>query len=369
MPPTGLATTAAATAGAPLLLAGLAGASGWAPYTVRPGDTVSDIATRHHTTVRTLVRANHLLGGGNVIRAGSRLLVPASRAGRAARPAAPRLISYTVRSGDTIIGIAGRLHVTPGTLLALNHLDRRGRIYAGQHLAVPAAAVRVQAKAAAARRVAASTAPYRVRSGDTVSHIALRMHTTSAAIIKLNRLDRAARIMPGQVLRVPVTRRSASSATTFLGRTYPQATVSAAARNRAALARRAVPSRAAMRSIIAATARRHGVDPALALAIACQESGFNQRRVSVANAIGAMQVIPAAGQWASQLAGRHLNLLDARDNATAGVLILKALLRSSASTPKAVAGYYQGLSSVQRHGMYADTKAYVRSVLALRARY
>ena len=41
----------------------------------------------------------------------------------------------------------------------------------------------------------------------------------------------------------------------------------------------------------------HGVDPKLALAISMQESGWNQRNVSGVNAIGAMQVIPAGGQW------------------------------------------------------------------------
>ena len=71
------------------------------------------------------------------------------------------------------------------------------------------------------------------------------------------------------------------------------------------------------------TARRHGVDPRLALAVSWQESGWNQRQVSVANAIGAMQVIPSSGEWASQMAGRRLNLLKTQDNITAGVVILR----------------------------------------------
>ena len=42
-----------------------------------------------------------------------------------------------------------------------------------------------------------------------------------------------------------------------------------------------------------AKARANGVDPALALAVSYQESGWNMHVVSVANAVGAMQVIPA----------------------------------------------------------------------------
>ena len=62
-------------------------------------------------------------------------------------PAAPRTATYVVRSGDTVSDIALRLKVSPGVLLKLNHLDARGRIYPGQHLKVPASAVRAQAKA------------------------------------------------------------------------------------------------------------------------------------------------------------------------------------------------------------------------------
>jgi soluble lytic murein transglycosylase-like protein len=208
-----------------------------------------------------------------------------------------------------------------------------------------------------------------VRTGDTVSALAVRFHASSAAIIKANRLSRNGFLREGQVLRVPV-RRAASpvSGATFAGRTYANATVQAAARNRATLARRHLPSRAATRALIERTARRYGVDPALAVAVAWQESGWSQRQVSVANAIGAMQVIPATGAWASSLVGRRLDLLSTADNVTAGVVVLHALLRS-APTREAVAGYYQGLGSVQAHGMYGDTRAYVRNVLALRARF
>lgn len=129
-----------------------------------------------------------------------------------------------------------------------------------------------------------------------------------------------------------------------------------------------MPSRSATRALIVATARRYGVDPRLALAIAWQESGWDQRQVSVANAVGAMQLIPSSGTWASQLVGRHLDLRDARDNVTAGVVILRVLTRSADSTEEAIAGYYQGLASVEAKGMYADTRGYVSAVLAHRAR-
>ena len=101
-------TTAVAAAGAPLLLA--TGAGGWTTYTVRQGDTVSDIAVAHRTDVRTLVRANHLLGGGSLIRAGARLRVPVPAAHpRSGGAAKVRTGRYRVVAGDTIGQIAGRL--------------------------------------------------------------------------------------------------------------------------------------------------------------------------------------------------------------------------------------------------------------------
>ena len=45
-----------------------------------------------------------------------------------------------------------------------------------------------------------------------------------------------------------------------------------------------------------------------------------------------------------------------------------ALLREQAGPRRTIAGYYQGLSSVRKDGMYPSTRRYVASVLAIRAR-
>jgi soluble lytic murein transglycosylase-like protein len=124
-----------------------------------------------------------------------------------------------------------------------------------------------------------------------------------------------------------------------------------------------------MRDIIASKARANGVDPALALAVSYQESGWNMHVVSVANAVGAMQVIPATTDWISGVVGRRLDPTSPSDNATTGVVLLKILTRSASSERQAVAAYYQGLRSVRENGMYADTKRYVANVMYLRNRF
>ena len=333
-----------------------------ATYVVRSGDTLSSIAAHRHVRLASLLKANRL-SLRSVIHPGQRLRIPGSAARGRGHAPAPRATttSYRVRSGDTLSAIATRTRTPLRTLYSVNRLGPRSVIHPGQVIKVR--------RTAPARRAAPRTTAYTVRPGDTLSVIALRAGSTVAALVKANRLRNGNQIAVGQRLRVPVKGApKATSNNSFAGRTYPSSIVGAANRNRAALARTAVPSRAQTRAMIVATARRHGVDPRLALAIGWQESGWNQRQVSVANAIGVMQVIPSSGQWASQMAGRKLNLLRTQDNITAGVVILRSLTRSAKNVDQAIAGYYQGLYSVQHRGMYADTKQYVAAVKAHRAR-
>ena len=44
-------------------------------------------------------------------------------------------------------------------------------------------------------------------------------------------------------------------------------------------------------------------------------------------------------------------------------------MASSCDQSLAAAGYYQGLGSVRAHGMYTDTRRYVRNVMALQTRF
>lgn len=342
---------------------------GWQVRTVRRGDTLSDLAVTYRTTVGVLLSRNRLKGGGHFIVAGSHLWVPRTKA--APKPAkaishAARTVTHVVRSGDTLGGIAARYKVSLSKLYSLNKISHTAYIQPGQRIKVPAPAARARAKAAA--KPAVTTTIVTVRSGDTLGGIALRRGVTLASLMKANHLSMRSVLQIGQKLRVVTPAKKAHSGNTFAGRTYPDKVVRAAAANRAYLANHRVPSRTQTKAMIVATARRHGVDPKLALAISWQESGWNQRQVSVANAIGAMQVIPSSGAWASSLVGRKLNLLNAQDNVTAGVVILRSLTRSAHSQKEAIAGYYQGLYSVQKSGMYADTKQYVASILLLKAR-
>ncbi|NMM29841.1 MAG: LysM peptidoglycan-binding domain-containing protein [Cellulomonas sp.] len=347
-------------------------------YTVRTGDTVGHIAARTGTTVGAIARANALADAAR-IRVGQRLVIPnSSTAAVAVAPvaavAAPGAATYTVAKGDTVSGIAAKQRTTIAAIVVANGLDAQAFIRVGQQLTIPgtvaatAAVTKVQPAAAAAFvRTAAATMTHTVTSGETVSQIATKLGTTVQAIVAANSLNARAFIRIGQQLTIPGTVMTTTAtvrlvSNTFAGRTYSDSVVAAANVNQSTLLSSAVPTRTQMQAKIVARARQMGVDPSLAQAISFQESGFNHTVVSPANAIGVMQVIPSSGEWASQLVGRTLNLLDPNDNVVAGVAILRSLVKSSPDLPTAIAGYYQGAASVRSNGMFADTRRYVANV-------
>lgn len=200
---------------------------------------------------------------------------------------------------------------------------------------------------------AASSQTYRVRSGDTMSHIAVRFDVPLSDLLRANGMTMTSKIKPGQKITIP--RRSVPSSVDAERAADHEAKARATGRHKT-------------RDIIVATARRYNVDPHLALAIAWQESRWNQNSLSHKGAIGVMQCLPGTGRWMSQRIGRTLDLHDTRDNITCGVALIQTLRKSAKNDRELIAAYYQGMASVRSKGMYNDTKRYVASVERHRAR-
>jgi LysM repeat protein len=249
-----------------------------------------------------------------------------------------------VKRGDTLSELALRHHTTVAALRALNKLPGNNLIIEGQLLRV--GVVPTVTKHSQPAKLKTVLRVYVVQPGDGVYRIATKFSADPKWIAKRNDLPRNWMIHPGQRLVVgSVTVRPAA----------PHATAA---------------SRKHVRALIVREAKRAGVDPALLLALASQESGFQQNVVSSVGAIGAMQVMPRTGEWVGRyLVGRTLNLRKAEDNVLAGVQYFAMLRRLAKRTDLALAGYYQGLTSVMKKGMYDDTKAYVKNILALRRRF
>ncbi|WP_425864276.1 LysM peptidoglycan-binding domain-containing protein [Arthrobacter sp. TWP1-1] len=359
-------------------------------HTVAAGDTVSAIAAKYGVSTESVLARNKL-SASSIIHPGKVLSISGATAAEApSTSTATASTSYTVRAGDTLSGIAADHKISLSNIFSLNGLSGSSVIHPGQKVKVGGQAAQAPAsnttKAPAAAKPA-SGSDYVIKAGDTLSSIAAENDVSLSALVSANGADVKAPIYPGKTLIIPGLSAASSEITpiapkpsdttaalapedevpsTFLHYTYPAAVVSDANKNKSLLLAAPSPSQEQMKELVASTAARMGVDPALAMAFAQQESGFNHQSVSPANAIGTMQVIPDAGEWASGLVGRELNLLDPQDNVTAGVAIIRALLKGAPSESEAIAGYYQGQYSVSVNGMFADTEIYVAGINANR---
>lgn len=110
----------------------------------------------------------------------------------------------------------------------------------------------------------------------------------------------------------------------------------------------------------------------LLLALAWQESHWDQSAVSYQGAVGIGQLMPSTARWIEEtIVGRPLDWQGStRDNAHAAAAYLAYLLdRADGDVWIALAGYYQGAHSVDTEGAGPTTPAYVEGVLRLLPRY
>lgn len=147
-------------------------------YVVQPGDTLSGIALRFGTTVSNLSSINNI-SDPNKIYAGQVLRLSGS-------PSSGQTL-YTVRSGDTLSGIAARFGTSYQVLAQINGISDPDKIYAGQQLRIP--------QSSGARY-------YTIQKGDTLSGIAARFGTTVSSLQSLNGIQDPDRIYAGTRIRV-----------------------------------------------------------------------------------------------------------------------------------------------------------------------
>lgn len=105
-------------------------------YTVKSGDTLSAIASRYGMTVNALVTLNGIKNA-NLIYPGQSLRVADSGQGSTVSQKATTTTptsTYTVRYGDTLSAIASRYGTSTSTLASINGISNPNWIYPGQAL-------------------------------------------------------------------------------------------------------------------------------------------------------------------------------------------------------------------------------------------
>lgn len=333
-----------------VLAAGPATAAAHSPHQVSPGETLSGIAASHGVGLSSLASANGLTTNSNVI-AGRTLTIPA--AGSTPTSTIAPIAGYRVRLGDSLGAIAARHGVSVAQLAAANGMSATSTLVLGTSLRIPARS------ATTPTTTTSPTGTGRVvRPGETLWGIAAALGVTPVALASVNGISIQHRVIAGTTLRVP------GRTSTPAQSTKPAATPTTSSGPVASSGRLTA-------SQIGAIAAQYGVPPALATAVAWQESGFNNAMVSVANARGIMQVLPSTWTYIEkQLYGGLLNPNSPADNVRAGSLLLRQLLREAGGNQEiALAAYYQGMSSVRRIGMLPSTRTYVTSVMALKRRF
>jgi LysM repeat protein len=126
-------------------------------YAVRPGDSLLEIAKKHHTTVAVLMELNSL-ANPNVLIVGQNLAVPCGESvvpcdysvpscggveplpppGPPPPPKPPEecAVTHTVVRGDSLYALAKKYSTSLATLVDLNHIANPNLIYVGQKICV-----------------------------------------------------------------------------------------------------------------------------------------------------------------------------------------------------------------------------------------
>jgi LysM repeat protein/soluble lytic murein transglycosylase-like protein len=198
-------------AGTQLYLYGLKTDTRPTSYTVQAGDTLTAVAAKFGLSNQQLADYNGLSATSNLI-AGVRLSLVDTPTAKAARnkPAQPTTESYTVKAGDSLIGLATRFGVEPEELAKLNNTSSSRLLQVGETLVVPVQdGMIAQAESRSSRNRAPETEDYVVKKGDSLKSVAARFDMSVDELAKLNDIPAQAKIRAGDSMKVPAQAESA----------------------------------------------------------------------------------------------------------------------------------------------------------------
>lgn len=154
-------------------------------YTVKKGDTLYSIAKKYNTTVNNIKSLNNL--STSTLRIGQKLKIPPKETTTPSTTPTPNTLTYTIKKGDTLYGIATKYNTTISAIKSLNNLDTN-TLTIGKTLKIP---------------TTTSYTTHTVKKGDTLYSIAKKYNTTVNNLINLNNL-KTTTLSIGQTLKVPL---------------------------------------------------------------------------------------------------------------------------------------------------------------------
>lgn len=160
---------------------------GWVIYTVRPGDTLSQIASRYRVDARAIMYSSGLEGAA--LRPGQVLRIPLVEESSDESRLPPGVRTYVVRRGDTVQSVARRFDLTMLGLVSANPgLRSLDRLEVGSTLYIPTAEPGLL---------------LRLKRGETIQDLAQRFGLSVAEVAKANGLDSPTDVRAGDLVLLP----------------------------------------------------------------------------------------------------------------------------------------------------------------------
>ncbi len=167
-------------------------------YTVKNGDTLLGIAKSHGLSAVELRNLNKLSEAALLLPGQILKLVDnAIQPAVLDRVTAP--VNHTVQSGETLGRIANRYSVSLKNILALNGLKERSLIFPGQKLKIR------DVNPSAPKSVKSLLTEHTVAEGETLVEIAKNYSVSLPSLLKKNGLTKSSLIFVGQILDIPKT--------------------------------------------------------------------------------------------------------------------------------------------------------------------
>ena len=162
-------------------------------YRVKSGDCLSAIGSRLGVNWKDIASTNGIKSP-YIIYVGQSLVIPGANTTNT-NPTSNNGTTYTVKSGDTLSAIAAKYGTTYQKIASDNGISNPNKIYPGQVLKINGATNNTTNTQDVSKT-------YTVKSGDTLSAIAVKYGTTYQEIARKNGIANPNKIYPGQVLKI-----------------------------------------------------------------------------------------------------------------------------------------------------------------------
>ncbi|GIW24277.1 peptidoglycan DD-metalloendopeptidase family protein [Meiothermus sp.] len=160
---------------------------GWVIYTVKPGDTLSQIARRYRVDAKAIMYSSGL--EGVALRPGQELRIPLAEESGAEIRLPPGVRTYVVRRGDTVESVARRFDLTVLGLVSANPgLPSLDRLEVGSTLYIPTGEPGLLV---------------RLKPGENIQDLANRFGLSLSAVAKANALNLPTDVQVGDLVLLP----------------------------------------------------------------------------------------------------------------------------------------------------------------------